>query len=198
MGTFLVFIIQGDIMESDLRAKIKEVAVEHFNKDGYHGATIRNIARDVNCSLPMVYYYFSSKKELFHEIIKKDYFELLSAHTRSIQHNNIIEYYTQYVYTLNNLGQYDKKVYRLGLKVNLSFDGDEELTEIMDEWEKSLLPWHFQLIMPHLGDVENWIVIIRTLIHLLDNLIETIIVKDRFLSEDAIRENIRIILDRAY
>lgn len=185
-------------MESDLRAKIKEVAVEHFNKDGYHGATIRNIARDVNCSLPMVYYYFSSKKELFHEIIKKDYFELLSAHTRSIQHNNIIEYYTQYVYTLNNLGPYDKKVYRLGLKVNLSFDGDEELTEIMDEWEKSLLPWHFQLIMPHLGDVENWIVIIRTLIHLLDNLIETIIVKDRFLSEDAIRENIRIILDRAY
>lgn len=191
-------IIRGDSMESDLRAKIKEVAVEHFNKDGYHGATIRNIARDVNCSLPMVYYYFSSKKELFHEIIKKDYFELLSAHTRSIQHNNIIEYYTQYVYTLNNLGPYDKKVYRLGLKVNLSFDGDEELTEIMDEWEKSLLPWHFQLIMPHLGDVENWIVIIRTLIHLLDNLIETIIVKDRFLSEDAIRENIRIILDRAY
>ena len=184
-------------MESDLRTKIKEVAVEHFNHDGYHGATIRNIARDVNCSLPMVYYYFNSKKELFHEIIKKDYFEILNAHARSINRNDIIEYYTQYVYTYNSMSDYDKKVCRLGIKVSLSFDGDEELAEVMDEWEKSLLPWHFQLIMPHLNDVDNWIVIIRTLIHLLDNLIETIIVKNRYLSEEAIREAIRIVLDQA-
>ncbi|MEL4105827.1 TetR/AcrR family transcriptional regulator [Oscillospiraceae bacterium WX1] len=183
-------------MDSDLRARIKEVAVEHFNRDGYHGATIRNIAKDANCSLPMVYYYFSSKKELFHEIIKKDYFELLNSHSRQIKENNIVEYYTKYVYTLNQLDSYDKKVFRLGVKVSLSFDGDEELSEIMDEWEKSLIPWHFQLVMPHLGDVENWIVIIRTLIHLLDNLIETIVVKNRYISEEAIREDLCIILDK--
>ncbi|UOO36787.1 TetR/AcrR family transcriptional regulator [Oscillospiraceae bacterium CM] len=183
-------------MDSDLRARIKEVAVEHFNRDGYHGATIRNIAKDANCSLPMVYYYFSSKKELFHEIIKKDYFELLNRHSRQIKENNIVEYYTKYVYTLNQLDSYDKKVFRLGVKVSLSFDGDEELSEIMDEWEKSLIPWHFQLVMPHLGDVENWIVIIRTLIHLLDNLIETIVVKNRYISEEAIREDLCIILDK--
>lgn len=184
-------------MESDLRAKIKEIAVEHFNKDGYHGATIRNIARDCKCSLPMVYYYFNSKKELFHEIIKKDYFELLDKHSKQIKNNDIVEFYTQYVYKLNKLNSYDKKVFRLGVKVNLSFDGDEELREVMDEWEKTLIPWHFQRIMPHLGDVANWIVIIRTLIHLLDNLIETIVVKSRYLSEEAIREDIRIILDKA-
>ena len=40
-------------------------------------------------------------------------------------------------------------------------------------------------------------VFIRTLMHLLDNLIETIIVKNRYLSEEAIREDIRIILDKA-
>lgn len=184
-------------MESDLRAKIKTVAVDHFNNDGYHGATIRNIAKDVNCSLPMVYYYFKSKKELFHEIIKKDYFELLDRHSKQIRSTDVVEFYTQYVFKLNKLSDYDKKVFRLGIKVNLSFDGDDELREIMDEWEKSLIPWHFQRIMPHLNDVENWIVIIRTLIHLLDNLIETIVVKGRFLSEEAIREDIRIILDKA-
>ncbi len=184
-------------MDSDLRVKIKETAVDHFNTDGYHGATIRNIAKDVNCSLPMVYYYFNSKKELFHEIIKKDYFELLDRHSKQIKINDIVEFYTQYVYRLNKLSSYDKKVFRLGVKVNLSFDGDEDLREVMDEWEKTLIPWHFQRIMPHLGDVGNWIVIIRTLIHLLDNLIETVVVKNRYLSEEAIREDIRIILDKA-
>jgi AcrR family transcriptional regulator len=145
----------------------------------------------------MVYYYFNSKKDLFHEIIKKDYFELLNRHAKSIKENDIVEYYTKYVYTLNNLSSIDKKVFRLGVKVNLSFDGDEELAEVMDEWEKTLIPWHFQLVMPHLNDVGNWIVIIRTLIHLLDNLVETIVVKNRYLSEDAIREDIRIVLDWA-
>lgn len=184
-------------MESDMRARIKEIAVDHFNQAGYHGATIRNIAKDVSCSLPMVYYYYNSKQELFHEIIKKDFFEILNRHAKQIKSNDIVEFYTQYVYGLNHLDSYDKKVYRLGIKVALSFDGDEELAEVMDEWEKSQIPWHFQRIMPHLGNVENWIVIIRTLIHLLDSLIETIIVKNRYLSEEAIREDIRIILDRA-
>lgn len=185
------------MMESDLREKIKETAVEHFDRDGYHGATIRNIAKDVDCSLPMVYYYFNSKKELFHEIIKKDYFEMLNRHMRQVKNDDILEFYTQYVYTLNNLSSFEKKIYRLGVKVALSFEGDNELREVMDEHEKTLIPWHFQLIMPHLNDVDNWIVIIRTLIHLLDNLIETIVVKNRFLSEDAIREDIRIILNKA-
>ena len=145
----------------------------------------------------MVYYYFNSKNELFHEIIKKDYFEILNRHSKQIKNTDIIEFYTQYIFTLNQLDGYDKMVYRLGVKVALSYDGDEELAEIMDEWEKSLIPWHFQRIMPHLKDVDNWIVVIRTLIHLLDNLIETIIVKNRYLSEEAIREDIKIILDRA-
>ena len=184
-------------MDSDLRIKIKTVAVDHFNNNGYHGATIRNIAKDVNCSLPMVYYYFNSKKELFHEIIKRDYFQLLDRHSKQINNTDVVEFYTQYVYKLNNLSDYDKKIFRLGVKVNLSFEGDEELREVMDEWEKSLIPWHFQRIMPQLGDVGNWIVVIRTLIHLIDNLIETIVVKNRYLSEEAIREDIRIILDKA-
>ena len=46
--------------DTDLKLRIKEVAVDHFNRDGYHGTTIRNIARDVNCSLPMIYYYYNN------------------------------------------------------------------------------------------------------------------------------------------
>jgi len=50
------------MIETDLKIKIKQIAVEHFNNSGYHGSTIRNIAKEAGCSLPMVYYYYKSKK----------------------------------------------------------------------------------------------------------------------------------------
>ncbi|MDD4728838.1 MAG: TetR/AcrR family transcriptional regulator [Dysgonamonadaceae bacterium] len=81
--------------EKDMRERIKEVAVEHFNNNGYHGTTIRNIARDVNCSLPMIYYYYNNKKELFNEIIKKEYFDLLKRQAALLRTNNIIDFYTK-------------------------------------------------------------------------------------------------------
>ncbi len=180
--------------DSDLRKKIKEIAVDHFNKDGYHGTTIRNIAGDANCSLPMVYYYFKSKKELFHEIIKNDYFELLNRLSAQVKIDNIIDYYTEFVYIINHLNDYDKKIYRLGVKVYLSFDGDDELMELMDKWEKSILPRHYRLVMPHLKNSKDGVVVVRTLVHLLENLIESIVVKNRYLPKDEIRCEISCVL----
>jgi AcrR family transcriptional regulator len=180
--------------EKDMRERIKEVAVEHFNSNGYHGTTIRNIAKDVNCSLPMIYYYYNNKKELFDEIIKSEYFDLLKRQTALLETNNIIDFYTKFVYDLNFLSNYDKKVYRLGIKVYLSFDGDEELMEIMDEWEKTILPRHYQILKPYLKNADNDIAIVRTLVHLLETLIESIVVKNRFLPEEEIREEILIVL----
>lgn len=180
--------------EKDLRERIKEVAVDHFDNNGYHGTTIRGIAKDVKCSLPMIYYYYNNKKELFDEIIKKEYFDLLKRQAAQLKTDNIIDFYTAFVYELNNLSSYEKKVYRLGIKVYLSFDGDDELMELMDKWEKTILPRHYKIIKPHLRDTKNDIAIVRTLIHLLETLIQSIVVKDRFLSKEEIREEISIVL----
>lgn len=180
--------------DQDLREKIKEVAVDHFNSNGYHGTTIRNIAKDVSCSLPMIYYYFNSKKELFDEIIKKDYFALLKRQAAQVKTDNIIDFYTEFVYELNNLSSHDKKVYRLGIKVYLSFEGDDELMEIMDKWEKTIPTRHYQILKPYLKNADNDMAIVRTLIHLLETLIENIIVKNRFLSKEEVREEISIVL----
>ena len=180
--------------DKNLRARIKEVAVDHFDNNGYYGTTIRNVARDVNCSLPMIYYYFTSKKELFDEIIKKDFFDLLKKQAAKLKIDNIVDFYTEFVYELNNLSSYDKKVYRLGIKVFLSFDGDDELNEIMDNWERTIVERHYQIVRPHLKDLDNDIVVVRTLIHLLETLIVTIIVKDRFLPKEEIREEISTVL----
>lgn len=183
------------IMAEELKLKIKTIAVEHFNKDGYHGATIRNIASEAQCSLPMVYYYYKSKKELFYEIIKKDYFDIIERQANKLKIVNLLDFYTEFVYQINHLSDYDKKVYRLGVKVYLSFDGDDELMEIMDNWEKNILPRHYELIMPHLKPKKDAVVVVRTLVHLIENLIERIVVKGRYISEKEIREELSIILE---
>ncbi len=185
------------MVENDLKTKIKEVAVNHFNRDGYYGATIRNITRDVDCSLPMVYYYYQSKKDLFHEIIKKDYFDLLKRQAEMINEKTILDFYTEFVFKINFLSDYEKKVYRLGVKVYLSFDGDEELMEMMDKWEESIIPRHYQIVSPYLKDIQEEgkkMVIVRTLVHLLENLIEQIVVKNRSLSKNEIREELSLII----
>ena len=180
--------------DQDLKKRIKLAAVDQFDRDGYHGTTIRNIAKAVDCSLPMVYYYYQSKQELFHEIIRQDYFELLRRHASQLKTESILDFYTEYVYQLHFLSDYDKKVYRLGVKVYLSFDGDSELNEIMDKWEKSILPRHYQLVMPHLAGVKNGVVLVRALVHLLENLVESIVVKNRTLPREEIREELAVIL----
>jgi len=180
---------------TELRDKIKEVAVEHFNSSGYYGTTIRNIANDVNCSLPMIYYYFKNKKELFDEIIKIDFFNLIKKQAELLIIDDVIEFYTKFVYGLNYLSNYEKKIYRLGIKVYLSFDGDEELMKLMDEWEKGILSRHCELLRPYLKNGEKSTAVVRTLVHLLENMIESIVVKNRFLSEDEIREEISIVLE---
>lgn len=178
----------------DLRERIKEVAVRQFNTNGYYGTTIRNIARDVNCSLPMIYYYYKNKKELFDEIIKKEFFGILKKQASLLKIDNIIDFYTRFVYDLNFLGDYDKQVYRLGIKVYLSFDGDEELMKLMDEWEKGIMPRHHDILRPYLKNVENETAVVRTLVHLLETMIENIVVKNRFLPESEIRDEISIVL----
>lgn len=180
--------------EKDLRERIKEVAVGHFNTGGYHGTTIRNIAKDVNCSLPMIYYYYKNKKELFDEIIKKEYFNLLKKQASLLKIDNIIDFYTKFIYGLNSLGSYDKQVYRLGIKVYLSFDGDGELMNLMDEWEKNILPRHCDILKPYIKNIGNEKAIVRTLIHLMETMIESIIVKNRYLPESEIKEEISIVL----
>ena len=178
----------------DLRKRIKEVAVKQFNANGYHGTTIRNIAKDVDCSLPMIYYYYNNKKELFDEIIKKDYFNLIKKQASQLKDENIIDFYTHFIYSLNTLNDYDKLVYRLGIKVYLSFDGDEELMNLMDEWEKGILPRHLEILKPYTKNMNNEKAIVRTLVHLLETLIVDIVVKNRYLSENEIREEITIVL----
>ena len=183
------------MLDQEIKVRVKQVAVDHFDQYGYFGATIRSIAADAKCSLPMVYYYYKSKQELFHEIIKTDYFSLIASKAKEAWSEDIIDLYTKYVYGMTRLSEYDRKVYRLGIKVYLNFDGDEELQTVMDEWERTILPRHEKLILPHLKGRADGPAVVRTLMHLLENLVMSIVVKQRTMSEMAVREEIAAVLN---
>lgn len=168
--------------------------MEHFDRYGFAGATIRNIANDVPCSLPMVYYYYRNKQELFDEIIRSDYFALLKRQAEDAQSDDAVALYTRFVCQLCELSEHDRRVYRLGIKVYLRFDGDEALNTLMDAWEASILPRHLSLLGRFYTQTEALEPTVRTLIHLLENLVEGIVVKNRRPSEAEVREEIGIVL----
>ena len=64
----------------------------------------------------------------------------------------------------------------------------------MEAWEASIIPRHRQLIVRHLGSSEKTEIIVRTLVHLLENLIESIVVKHRVLSEQEVRQELSLVL----
>lgn len=170
------------------------MAVEHFDRYGFADATIRNIAADVPCSLPMVYYYYRNKQELFDEIIRNDYFALLKRQAEGAWAEDALTLYTRFVYQLCDLSEHDRSVYRLGIKVYLRFDGDETLRALMEAWEMSILPRYMALLRRFYVLPEEMEPVVRTLIHLLENLVEGIVVKNRKPSEAEVREEIAIVL----
>jgi hypothetical protein len=65
---------------------------------------------------------------------------------------------------------------------------------MMDQWEKRIAARHLQIVLPHLKDKNGADVIVRTLIHLLENLIESIVVKNRQIAKEEIYEELSAIL----
>ena len=180
--------------EENLRARIKEAAVEHFDRNGFHGTTIRSIAGDVGCSLPMIYYYYRNKQELFDEIVRKDYFQMLGRQDLRVESGDVIGGYTRLIHSLNSLSSHDRHLYRLGIKVYLSLEGEEEHVRDMEAYEEALSVHHAAFIRPYLEESADCETIARTLMHLLDTLIIEIVVKGKTLPEELIRAEISLLL----
>jgi AcrR family transcriptional regulator len=54
----------------DTKEKIVSAAIEVFAEKGKHGARMEQIAAKANVNKAMLYYYYSSKDNLFHEVLK--------------------------------------------------------------------------------------------------------------------------------
>lgn len=57
-------------LKSDIRKRILAVSKRLFLKNGYRGATTRDIAREAGITLSNLYHYYSSKDDLFCHLLK--------------------------------------------------------------------------------------------------------------------------------
>lgn len=65
--------------KDEVREKILEEALKEFDKSGYEGASIRNIAKSASTSVGNFYKYFKSKDDLYEKLIGSVYDELLDC-----------------------------------------------------------------------------------------------------------------------
>lgn len=63
---------------SDIQPRILRAARARFLADGVDGASLRNIAKDANTSIGMVFYYYPTKDALFLAVVDEVYAKLLA------------------------------------------------------------------------------------------------------------------------
>jgi len=71
-------------MAKETKEKIYRAAMEAFSEDGYEATSIQDIAGRADVRAGNVYYYFTTKQELFFQIVLQS-FELMLAAIRGIE-----------------------------------------------------------------------------------------------------------------
>ena len=64
-------------LKDEVRSSIAEEALKEFTLKGYEGASVRNIAKNSNTSVGNLYKYFSSKEDLYENVIGSVYHRLV-------------------------------------------------------------------------------------------------------------------------
>lgn len=175
----------------NIKETIKLKAVEIFSKKGFHGTTIRDIARTAECSLPMLYYYYNNKNDLFEEVAYNEFIGLTERLNATVTLGGSLgDIYFQAMKQRKELGAYDKGVYKLSMKVWLGFDGSREVREKLLEWENGRQERTRKILAKACSDPEKLPVFSNIMVRLLESMTEKLILLDEDIHDDEIRKEI--------
>ncbi|MFZ5353695.1 MAG: TetR/AcrR family transcriptional regulator [Bacillota bacterium] len=181
-----------------MRERIMSKAVELFSLRGYHGTSVRDIAREAECSLPMLYYYFNNKNDLYEEIVYSEFLrinESLKAELPTDKH--IKDIYLEYILQRKRLTEYEKAVYKMALKAWMCIEGNEAIQLKLKKWEESRIEYTRKLLSRHWGhNIEND-TLINVFVGMLENMINKIVLMDMDLAEEDIKKEIYCIFNMA-
>jgi len=162
--------------ENTLKEKIMVKAVELFSEKGYYGTSIREIANAVGCSLPMLYYYFKNKNDLYEEIAYMEFVRINERLRSELpKHEHIKEIYTQYVLQRKNLSEYEKSVYKLALKAWLRTEGNTEIQTKLKQWEDSRIEYSRNLLRKYWGQSHACELLVSIFMRLLENMVNKLV-----------------------
>lgn len=182
--------------ETSLKERIMVKAVELFSEKGYYGTSIREIANSVECSLPMLYYYFKNKNDLYEEIAYAEFLRINERLKSELpKHEHVKEIYTQYILQRKKLSEYEKSVYKLALKAWMRTEGNVEIQLKLKEWEESRIEFSRNLLKKHWGDSPESDILVIIFIRLLENMINKLVLINEDIPEKQIRAEINILFE---
>jgi len=177
-----------------LKEEIRYHALRLFDKNGYHGTSMRDIGDAAGCKAPTVYHYYGSKENLFDEVVRVAYINSLETNRKLLPEKITPEDYCAGVaIQRKNLMEDEKLVHRLATKTWLGCEGCDEVRQKMLDWESTRYARNEKLLSNAIAS-PVWVKIIT---RAFANIIERIILFDEDISDEEIREEMRLLFQAA-
>lgn len=169
-------------------------AVSMFSQKGFHGTSMREIAKASGCGLPTLYYHYSSKSELFEEIVVNQFLKITEKMNKQVDFaKKPEEIYLQVIRTRINLEDFDREVYKMALKVWLGFEDSGKAREQVLEWENKRAESNRRIIARGIASEALREDVMEILINYIENMVNRIILLDEDVDEDKVRRQISLL-----
>jgi len=181
--------------DKGIRERILKESVRLFSENGYHGTSMRDIASSSECSLPMLYYYYKNKEDLFYEVAYNEFVLLIERlNAQVIIGETVQETYFNAIKQRKELLSYDKAVYKLSLKVWLGFDGESKVRQDLIEWENGRMERTKKILDRYIENKKKLPVFSNLFVRVMENVIEKIILLDEEIPDEGIKNEIELLM----
>ena len=177
-----------------MKEQIRYHALRLFDKNGFHGTSMRDIGDAVGCTMPTVYHHYGSKENLFDEVVRVAYIDLVDELSRQLKKGlSPQDYCAVSVIQKKKLSEEEMIIHRIALKTWLGCEGCDEVRQKLIEWENARIQKN-DLLLSGIVSSSVWVrIITRTFM----NLIERIILFGEDIPDNDIREEMRLLFESA-
>ncbi len=134
------------------KEKIIKAAYRIFAEKGRRGARVSEIASLAGINKAMIYYYFSSKDHLYHEVLKSIFVKMTPKVERIMEKDidlrtkfeRLVQFYFNF---------FEKNPYMIKLFLREIVDGAKELKDVIDELKEEIVPIKEAYSAPFLKDL---------------------------------------------
>jgi AcrR family transcriptional regulator len=92
---------------ADSKKQILQTALKLFLKNSYKEVSLRDIVKEVGLTKGAFYHYYTSKDELFREVVKYFYNHMLITDYHNFPRTSLKEFYEFYLKTLQEFNEFD-------------------------------------------------------------------------------------------
>lgn len=174
-----------------IKERILAESVKLFSEKSFHGTSMRDIATHAGCSIPMLYYYFKSKEDLFYEVAYNEFVRMIERLNKEVKIGETVqETYFNAIRQRKALSGDDKAVYKLALKVWLGFDGASKVRKDLIEWENGRIERTRKILERYISDQDRLPLASSLMSRVMENMIEKILLLDEDIPDETIKAEI--------